>query len=60
MKCLNCGNDIKIVLGTKLVTKGCKILTNLTTIITVQCEKCGKVFQIPLESKSFMSFKEDK
>lgn len=60
MKCLNCGNEIKIALGTKIAAKGCKILTNLTTIVTVQCENCNHVFQESLESKSFMSVKEDK
>ena len=60
MRCPNCDNDIKVVLGTKLASKGAKVLTTLTTVITLQCAKCGKVFQVPLQSKNFLSIKEDK
>ena len=59
MKC-KCGNDIAIQLGTNITTKGCKVLTSLTTIITVQCEKCKAIIQVPLSSKSVLSGKEDK
>jgi len=60
MKCPKCQNNFEIKLGSKVMTKGCKVLTAMTTIITTQCEKCGEVFQIPLSSKSFMSVKEKK
>ena len=60
MKCEKCGNDIKIALGTNLINKGCKVLTSITSIVTVQCEKCNHVFQVSINSKSFMNVKEDK
>jgi len=60
MKCPKCGSDIQVGVGAKVITKGCKVLTSFTTILTCQCEKCGAIFQIPVESKSFMSVKEDR
>ena len=47
MKC-KCGNEINIKIGSKLISKGCKILTAMTVIVTAQCEKCGSVFQVPI------------
>jgi hypothetical protein len=52
MKC-KCGNDIKLNLGLKLATTGCEILTSVTTIVTVKCNKCKAVFQIPVSSQAF-------
>lgn len=60
MKCNNCGNEIQLKFGAKLISKGCKILTAMTTIVTVQCESCGALFQIPLTGNSFISIKEEK
>ena len=60
MKCSKCGNEFEIKLGSKIISKGVKILTAMTTIVTCQCEKCGQVSQIPIASSSFMSVKQDK
>ena len=60
MKCNKCGNEMNIKLGAKMIAKGCKVLTAMTTIVTVQCEKCGALFQIPISGNSIMSIKEDK
>ncbi len=49
MKC-QCGNEIEIKMGSKLMTKGCKVLTAITIIVTAQCEKCKTVFQVPIKS----------
>jgi hypothetical protein len=49
MKC-KCGNDISIKMGSKLIAKGCKILTAMTVIVTAQCEKCREIFQVPIKS----------
>jgi hypothetical protein len=49
MKC-QCGNDIDIKMGSKLIPKGCKILTAVTVVVTAQCEKCGSMFQVPIKS----------
>ncbi|MFC1710613.1 hypothetical protein ACFLZJ_00425 [Nanoarchaeota archaeon] len=59
MKCNNCGNEIQVKVGTRVVTEGCKILTSLTTIATVQCDKCDNTFQVPISSKSLLSMKKD-
>lgn len=49
MKC-KCGNDIDIKMGSRLITKGCKVLTAMTVVVTAQCEKCGSMFQVPIKS----------
>lgn len=59
MKCPKCGNDIYLKLGAKLISKGCKVLTAMTTIITVECEKCNSMFQISMPSNSFMVIKKE-
>ena len=57
MKC-QCGNEINIRMGSKLIPQGCKILTAVTVVITAQCEKCGAMFQVPIHSNSAV-IKED-
>ena len=42
--------DIKM--GSKLITKGCKVLTTMTVVVTGQCDKCGSMFQVPIKSDS--------
>ena len=49
MKC-KCGNEIDIKMGSKLIVKGCKVLTAITVVVTAQCEKCGEMFQVPIKS----------
>lgn len=49
MKC-KCGNDIQVKMGSKLIAKGCKVLTAMTVVVTAQCEKCGAMFQVPIKS----------
>ena len=49
MKC-NCGNDMEIRMGSKLIVKGYKVLTAITVVVTAQCEKCGSMFQVPIKS----------
>ena len=51
MKC-HCGNEIKIQTVGRVKNKGCKILTAFTTIITAQCEKCNRIFQVPINSNN--------
>lgn len=60
MKCNKCGNEISIKLGAKIMTKGCKVLTAMTTVLTVQCEKCSAFFQVPVQGNSFFSVNEKK
>jgi len=55
MKCPKCNKEFLLKIATKAQCSGCKILTNLTSILTIQCEECNHVFQIPVTSKSFMS-----
>ncbi len=49
MKC-KCGNEIEIKMGSKIIVKGCKVLTAMTVIVTAQCATCGSVFQVPIKS----------
>ena len=49
MKC-KCGNEIEIRMGSKLVSRGCKVLTAVTVIVTAQCEQCKSIFQVPIKS----------
>ena len=49
MKC-KCGNEISIKMGTKIFSKGCKILTAMTVVVTAQCETCSFMFQVPIKS----------
>lgn len=39
-----------IKMGSKLISKGCKILTAMTVVVTAQCEECGAMFQVPIQS----------
>ena len=57
MKC-KCGNDIDIKMGSKLISRGCKILTAMTVVVTAQCERCGLVFQVPIKSDGAIIKKE--
>jgi len=56
MKCISCGYDFDVKIASNVVSKNCKVLTNMTTVLTIQC---GKIFQIPVSSKTMMSVKED-
>jgi len=49
MKC-KCGNDVDIKMGSKLISKGCRVLTAITRVVTAQCETCGHFFQVPIKS----------
>lgn len=49
MKC-KCGNEIDIKMGSKLLSRGCKVLTAVTIVVTAECEKCNLIFQVPIRS----------
>lgn len=49
MKC-KCGNEIDIKMGSKLIAKGCNVLTAITVVVTAQCNKCKSIFQVPIKS----------
>jgi RNase P subunit RPR2 len=57
MKCPKCEENLKIAVGAKALCEGCNVLTHITSIVTIQCQKCGHVFQVPVESKSFLNVK---
>ena len=46
-------------MASKLVGKGCKILTAMTAVVTAQCEECGVIFQVPIKSGSAIVIKDD-
>lgn len=60
MKCTKCSNEMLIKLGSKILTEGCEVLTAITTIITIKCDKCGALYQIPISGSSFMTVKKGK
>jgi len=60
MKCGKCNNQMDIKLASKVECKGCEMLTNMNTILTVKCSKCGNISQIPLSSNTMFSVKNKK
>ena len=54
MKC-KCGNNISIKMGSKLLAEGCNVLTAMTVVVTAQCNKCGKIFQVPIKNDKVMT-----
>ena len=59
MNCPKCNNQIEIKLASKIIAKNAKVLTGMTTILTLKCEKCSNIFQLPVSSKSFISINKD-
>ena len=59
MKCPNCNQDILIQLATKINCNKCKVITSTTSIITVQCEACKHIFQVPIQSKRIFGVRRD-
>ena len=57
MKC-KCGQDIDIKMASRVHCNGARILTSLTTILTIECLNCGEKFQIPISSSDYV-IKED-
>lgn len=53
MKC-KCGNNIDVKMAAKVATEGCKVLTSMTTIVTVECSICGEKFQVPICSSQYI------
>lgn len=53
MKC-KCGQEIDIKMAAKVACNGCKILTSMTTVMTVECASCGEKFQIPISSGEYI------
>ncbi len=49
MKC-KCGNEIDLKIGSKVVSKGCEVLTAMTMIATIKCSKCGAMSQVPISN----------
>ena len=60
MKCIKCGAEFKIQLASKVMADNVRVLTGMTTVLTLQCSKCGHVFQLPLNSNSVMKVDKDK
>ena len=53
MKC-KCGQEIDVKMAARVKSAGCKILTSMTTIITVECSNCKEKFQIPISSSEYI------
>ncbi len=62
MKCQNpeCDNEILIHAASNIKTKNCHVLTNQTSILTIQCDKCKHIFQTSIQSKTFLSINKEK
>ena len=59
MKCPHCGKELVIQAASKVNCEGCRVLTAMTSVLTVQCDKCKHVFQIPVQSKEIFGVKKE-
>jgi len=59
MKCPKCNKELKVRVATKLQSEACKVLMPFTSVFTIQCETCNHIFQVPIQSKSFLNIKKD-
>ena len=59
MICPNCKEEMKLQIAAKINAEKCKVLTAMTSVITVQCDKCSHIFQVPVQTKSFLNIKTD-
>ena len=59
MKCPKCNAEITLKIGSKVISKGAKVLTGMTTVLTLRCDKCSHIYQTPVISNSFISIKKD-
>lgn len=59
MKCEKCGNEFSVKLASRVGAKGCSVLSNVTTILTIQCHKCASICQLPVQSGNILSVKEE-
>ena len=59
MKCIHCGEELIIQIASKVNCKGCKVLAEITSVVTVQCEKCRHVFQVPIQTKGIFGVRKE-
>ncbi|PIN91241.1 hypothetical protein COU57_01415 [Candidatus Pacearchaeota archaeon CG10_big_fil_rev_8_21_14_0_10_32_14] len=60
MNCPHCGNVFVIKLAAKVNCIGCRVLSSMTTIMTIECEKCNQISQLPIQNKTIMNIEKDK
>lgn len=59
MKC-KCGNEINVKMASRVHCSGAKLLTSMTTILTLECLECGEKSQVPISSADFVMKEEDR
>ncbi|MBI2629904.1 hypothetical protein HYW76_02290 [Candidatus Pacearchaeota archaeon] len=59
VKCNKCNKELTIKLASKVKCKDCKLLGSMTTILTVYCNNCKHIFQIPISSKEILNIQEE-
>lgn len=60
MKCPKCGNEFEVRIGASVDCSGCKVLTSLTTVVTVQCNECKLFFQVPVMGMTNVKIQKEK
>lgn len=53
MKC-KCGNEINIKIASRVQCSGAKMLTSMTSILTLECLQCMEKFQVPVSSSDYI------
>jgi len=56
MKC-KCSNNIEVKMASKVECRGCKMLTSMIAVLTVECNNRGERFQIPISSENIQNKK---
>lgn len=59
MKCPSCEKELILQIATQVKAEQCHILTEITSVVTVQCDACKSVFQVPIKNKKVYSVKEE-
>ena len=58
MKCPNCDAPINIKVASKIDSKNCKVMTVMTSTLTIQCLYCDEILQVPVQSQGFLKIKD--
>lgn len=59
MKCPKCKNELIVKIGSRIYCEKCSVLSGMTSVVTVRCDKCGHIFQAAVQGKSIFGVKKD-
>jgi len=60
MQCPKCKSELKIQAITKINAQNCKVLDSATTVLTIQCDNCSNIIQVPISNKNVLSVQKEK